>query len=144
MNAPYFTVSDRVRWSEVDGAGIIYFGAYVRFIELAEMELMRAVGLPYSDVFERFDIWLPRVHLEFDFFAPARLDELLEVRTRIARIGNSSITFRLEMWNQTAAKYCAQATMVVACVNRRTLASRPLPDDIVAALEPYRAQEVER
>lgn len=132
-----FKVFDRVRWSEVDGAGIIYFGAYVRFIELAETEMMREVGLPYGEVFDRFDIWLPRVHLEFDFYAPARLDELLEVRSSIERIGTSSIASHLEIWNQTTGRQCALAKMVVACIDRRTLQSRPLPAGMIAALEPY-------
>ncbi|TAM87892.1 acyl-CoA thioesterase [bacterium] len=133
-----FSVRDRVRWSEVDGAEIIYFGAYVRFIELAETELLREAGLPYSEVFDRFDIWLPRVHLEFDFFAPARLDEMLEVRTTIERIGTSSITLRMEIWSEERKRQCALAAMVVACVGRDSLTSQPLPAAVVAALEPYR------
>ncbi|MDE2571167.1 MAG: acyl-CoA thioesterase [bacterium] len=144
MSVRPFVVSDRVRWSEVDGAGIIYFGAYVRFIELAETEMLRAVGLPYSEVFQRFDIWLPRVHLEFDFFSPARLDQLLEVRSTIERIGTSSITTQMEIWDTSAGVQCASARMIVACVDRATLATRPLPEPIVAALAPYRLPEERR
>ena len=139
MSGAVFTIRDRVRWSEVDGAEIIYFGAYVRFIELAETELLRDVGLPYSEIFDRFDIWLPRVHLEFDFYAPARLDEMLEVRTTVERIGASSITLRMEIWSEERDQQCALATMVVACVGRDRLKSQPLPAAVVAALEPYRA-----
>ncbi|TAM60422.1 acyl-CoA thioesterase [bacterium] len=133
-----FVVRDRVRWSEIDGAEIIYFGAYVRFIELAETELLREAGLPYSELFDRFNVWLPRVHLEFDFYAPAHLDEMLEVRTTIERIGRSSITLRMEIWSAERARQCALATMVVACVSRGTMDSQPLPEAIVTALEPYR------
>ena len=69
METKPFMVDERVRWSDVDYAGIIFYGAYFRFFELAEMELFREAGVPYSDVFERFDIWLPRVHLDCDFMA---------------------------------------------------------------------------
>ena len=48
-----FTIDERVRWSAVDKAGIIFYGAYVRFFELAEMELFRQAGVPYSEVFDR-------------------------------------------------------------------------------------------
>ena len=63
----------------VDKAGIIFYGAYVRFFEIAETELFRSAGVPYSEVFDRFDIWLPRVHLECDFRYPPRLDDHLRV-----------------------------------------------------------------
>lgn len=46
MRAKLFTVDERVRWSVVDKAGIIFCGAYVRFFEIAEMELFRASGIP--------------------------------------------------------------------------------------------------
>ncbi|HVA36924.1 MAG TPA: thioesterase family protein [Candidatus Dormibacteraeota bacterium] len=143
MSEAHFTVADRVRWSEVDRAGIIYFGAYVRFIELAETEMLRTVGLPFSEIFDRFDIWLPRVHLEFDFFSPARLDEMLEVRTTIERIGRSSIATRMEMWSLASGVQCAAARMIVACVDRETLTSQPLPEGILSALAPYAKPESE-
>ena len=40
-----------------------YYGQFLRFFEIAETELFRAVGLPYAEVFDRLDLWLPRVRL---------------------------------------------------------------------------------
>ena len=77
-----FTIKDYVRWSDVDYAGLICYGAYLRFFEFAETELFRAVGMPYGKVFEELDIWLPRVHLECDFHRAPRLDDLLADRAR--------------------------------------------------------------
>ena len=67
MTTKLFTVDEYVRWSDVDHAGIIFYGAYVRFFEIAETEMFRSAGLSYGEVFDRFDVWLPRVHLECDF-----------------------------------------------------------------------------
>jgi len=66
-----FRISEFVRWSDVDLAGIICYGAYVRFFEIAETELFRAIGFPYSKLFEEFDFWLPRAQLHFEFRKPA-------------------------------------------------------------------------
>lgn len=85
-----FTIEERVRWGDVDAAGIIFYGAYIRFFEIAETELFRAVGLPYGKIFEELNIWLPRVHLECDFHRAAQMDDLLEVSVYLARIGKSS------------------------------------------------------
>ncbi|GAC1656157.1 MAG: tol-pal system-associated acyl-CoA thioesterase [Vulcanimicrobiaceae bacterium] len=133
--ARIFEARDRVRWSDVDIAGIIYFGAYVRFVELAETELFRALGFPFANMFEQLDIWLPRVHLDFDFFAPALMDDELVLRTHIARLGASSITMRMIVHNARAGEVDAAATLVVAAVNRATMKSCPMPGALRAALQ---------
>ncbi|MFN2528142.1 MAG: acyl-CoA thioesterase [Candidatus Baltobacteraceae bacterium] len=132
--ARIFEVRDRVRWSDVDIAGIIYFGAYVRFVELAETELFRALGFPYGEMFEMLDIWLPRVHLDFDFFAPALMDDELVLKTHIAKLGSSSITLRMTVHNARAEEVDAAATLVVAAVDRATMKSKPLPAELRDAL----------
>ena len=66
-----------MRWGDVDAARIIFYGAYIRFFEIAETELFRAVGLSYGRMFDELDIWLPRAHLECDFRSAAQLDDLL-------------------------------------------------------------------
>ncbi len=48
-----FIIEEYVRWSDVDFAGIIFYGSYVRFFELAETELFRAAGLPFGTVFDQ-------------------------------------------------------------------------------------------
>ena len=133
--ARIFEVRDRVRWSDVDIAGIIYFGAYVRFIELAETELFRELGYPYGKMFEMLDIWLPRVHLDFDFFAPALMDDELLIKTHIAKLGSSSITMRMIVHNLRANEVDATATLIVAAVNRATMKSTPMPPDLRTTLQ---------
>ena len=80
-----FHIDEYVRWSDIDAAGVIFYGSYVRFFEIAETELFREAGLPYGEVFDRFDIWLPRVHLDCDFKYPARLDDRLRVAAYFTR-----------------------------------------------------------
>jgi len=132
-----FTVDERVRWSAVDKAGIIFYGAYVRFFELAEMELFRTAGVPYSEVFERYDMWLPRVHLESDFHYPSRLDDELRVAAYFTRFGTSSITINFDILHLGAGELAVTGHEVLVCTTRDTLASRPLPDELVELLQPY-------
>lgn len=86
-----FSVSEYVRWEDIDAAGIINYQAYLRFFGLAEVELFRSCGLTYRKLFEEMGIWLPRVHVECDFHHPVRLDELLVVEAYFGKIGTSSI-----------------------------------------------------
>ncbi len=141
MEAKPFMVDERVRWSDVDYAGIIFYGAYFRFFELGEMELFRAAGLPYSDVFERFDIWLPRVHLDCDFMYPARLDDALRVAAYFTRFGTSSISIKFDVLHIGARKLAAAGHVVLVCTSRDEIEPRPLPRELRAMLERFEMSE---
>jgi acyl-CoA thioester hydrolase len=129
-----------VRWGDIDQAGIICYGAYVRFFEIAETELFRAVGLPYSQLFERFDFWLPRAELHFEFRQPARLDERLEVEMWVAHVGRSSLRLEFEVRKQAPEHILtARGHAVLVAVARRDFKPMPLPPEVIAAIAPYRA-----
>ena len=134
-----FRVSEYVRWGDVDLAGIICYGAYVRFFEIAETELFRAIGFPFSQLFERFDFWLPRAQLHFEFRRPALLDERLDVEAWISKVGNSSLRLQFEVRKSTAQReLTAEGHAVLVAVARHDLRPIPLPPEVVAALAPYR------
>src|SRR5512142_581346 len=92
-----FSVSEYVRWEDIDAAGIINYQAYLRFFGLAEVELFRSCGLSYKTLAEKLGIWLPRVHVECDFFYPVTLDELLVVDAFFGHIGEKSIHLNFEV-----------------------------------------------
>src|SRR5882762_2135182 len=135
-----FTIEEHVRWSDIDRAGIIYYGQFLRFFEIAETELFRAVGLRYSEVFDRFDIWLPRVQIHFDFRKPLVLDDLVEVSAYVGRFGNKSLTLRFEVNKKGESDLVADGHVTLACVSRSTFKSVPIPADIIEALTPYLAE----
>jgi acyl-CoA thioester hydrolase len=137
MTAKPFIIDEYVRWSDVDNAGIIFYGAYVRFFEIAETELFRAAGVPHGEVFDRFDMWLPRVHLECDFMYPARLDDQLRVAAYISRYGNSSIQMNFDVLHLQSQEIAAAGHEVLVVTDRSTMKSRAVPDELKASLEPF-------
>jgi YbgC/YbaW family acyl-CoA thioester hydrolase len=132
-----YTIEERVRWGDVDAAGIIFYGAYIRFFEFAETELFRDVGLPYSVMFDELDVWLPRVHLECDFHHAARLDDLLEVSVYVGRFGNKSMRLDFEVRRKGEEREIAHAHFVLASVRRDTFETVPIPDALKVRLAPY-------
>jgi YbgC/YbaW family acyl-CoA thioester hydrolase len=135
VSAP-FVIEEYVRWSDVDAAGVICYGAYVRFIEIAETELFRAAGFPYGRIFERFDCWLPRVRYLSEFHKPALLDQRLKVSASIKRLGRSSMTFAFGFDDESGARI-ADCEIVMVCVDRKDFAPRPIPDELRIALAPF-------
>jgi len=132
-----FTIEERVRWGDVDAARIIFYGAYIRFFEIAETELFRAVGLPYGVLFDEIDLWLPRVHLECDFHRVAQLDDLLGVSVYVGRIGNKSIQLNFEVRRKGEEGLVATAHFIMVAVRKDTLESVPIPDLLRERLKPY-------
>ena len=137
MTAQPFIIEEHVRWSDVDAAGIIFYGSYVRFIELAETELFRAAGLPYGEIFHRYDLLLPRVQVHTEFHYPARLDDRLRMAVYFGKVGRKSLTMNFEAIHLGANRLAAHGYLVLVCADRETLRSRALPPELVERLKPY-------
>ena len=136
-----FTIEERVRWGDVDAARIIFYGAYIHFFEFAETELFREVGLHYGTMFDELKIWLPRVHLECDFYRAARLDDLLEVSVYVGHFGNRSMRLNFEVRRNRSEELIATAHFVLASVNQETFETIPIPSELREKLAPYTANE---
>ena len=137
-----FTIEERVRWGDVDAARIIFYGSYIRFFEIAETEMFRAVGMPYGKVFDELDIWLPRVHLECDFHRAAQLDDLLHVSVYVGKTGRTSLRLDFEVrrkddTGEIEAELMATAHFVLVSTNRVDLTPMPIPEGLRQALKPY-------
>jgi YbgC/YbaW family acyl-CoA thioester hydrolase len=132
-----FTIEERVRWGDVDAARIIFYGAYIHFFEFAETELFRAVGLPYSVMFDELDIWLPRAHIECDFRRAAQLDDLLEVSVFVGHLGTKSLRLNFEVRRKGEDEMVAEAHFILVSVRRDTFETIPLPDELKRRLAPY-------
>jgi YbgC/YbaW family acyl-CoA thioester hydrolase len=132
-----FIIEERVRWGDVDAARIIFYGAYIRFFEFAETELFRAVGLPYSVMFDELDVWLPRAHLECDFRRAAQLDDLLEVSVYVGRIGTKSLRLNFEVRRKGEDELIAEAHFILVSVRRDTFETVTVPDELKRRLAPY-------
>ncbi len=134
-----FSVSEYVRWEDIDAAGIINYQAYLRFFGLAEVELFRSCGLTYKRLFEELGVWLPRVHVECDFFDPVRLDELLVVEAYFSRIGGSSIHLNFEVHrHEVPGKIVASGKYVLVTVEReREFRTIPVPQEVRDKLAPF-------
>jgi YbgC/YbaW family acyl-CoA thioester hydrolase len=132
-----FLIEEYVRWSDVDFAGIIFYGSYVRFFEIAETELFRNCGLAYAEMFDRYDVFLPRKAVHSEFYWPARLDNRLRVATYVGRVGTKSMTLNFDVLRDGSSTLVAAGWMVLVCVDRKSLKPRPLPDGVIAALVPH-------
>ena len=94
---PQFTYTRRVQFSDTDMAGIVHFANFYRFMEEAEHEMFRSLGIrivehqPDGTV-----VGWPRVRCSCSFEAPAYYDDLVEVDVTITRVGVKSLTMSFD------------------------------------------------
>jgi YbgC/YbaW family acyl-CoA thioester hydrolase len=123
----------RVRFYETDGARIVHFSWFFRYMEEAEYELWRSAGL--SNV-PRADIAFPRVAASFDFRRPLRFEDEFDARIQIAEIRSKTIRYSCQL--TLAGEVAATGSMTVACVSvvpGQPMRAVPFPADIVDRFE---------
>ncbi len=81
MSTDPFSFPIRVYWEDTDAGGVVYHGSYVRFLERARTEWLRAQGVGQQDLRDREDVVLVIRDMTLDFLQPARLDDELRVRS---------------------------------------------------------------
>jgi acyl-CoA thioester hydrolase len=132
-----FVIHEHVRWGDVDYAGIIRYDAYTRFMELAESELFRSIGIPYREFVDTFDFTIPRRSMHVDFESPPTLDERIEVVTYISRVGTTSLTLNFDFFGEQG-QVRATSHLVLVCLPKGQARAAPWPAAFIARLEPYR------
>ena len=103
--ARVFEARLQVQWADVDVAGIMYFAAYSRFAENAEMQFFAELGFPYKSVFTEYGFWLPRVRVEAEYHAPAMMSDWIRMRTHVAHVGASSLRWQTVFFNERTGEH---------------------------------------
>jgi YbgC/YbaW family acyl-CoA thioester hydrolase len=95
MTTPFRTTR-RIEFADTDMAGIVHFANFFRFMESAEVEFLRALGLSVALPWEGENLGFPRVSASCDFMRPARFNDVLEVAVQLRNIGGKSVTYEFE------------------------------------------------
>lgn len=130
-----FRTSHRVRFGECDPSGLVYGPRFFHYFHTAMEELFAAaLGIPYAELTGRQGLGFPSVRAECEFHAPLRQGELAEIEVAVERLGETSCTFRYRLFAGDDGTARAEARVVTVCTELATLAKRPIPAPLRAAL----------
>jgi len=115
----------RVRYKDTDTMSVVYYGNYLTYFAVAWVEYLRERGLPISDVDKR--VHLPVVEALVRYVKLARLDDLLEVTSRVGERKRASFTFFYEINNQKREIVATGYTRHV-CLDPLTAKMIAIPD----------------
>jgi len=114
----------RVYYADTDAGGVMYHAAYLNFAERARTEALRAAGLPHAQMQAEHGVIFMVRRAEIEYFRPARLDDVVVVRTVSAGCTAATVSLRQDFSADGVA--LAVASFVLVCV-RPTLCVRPTP-----------------
>ena len=115
----------RVRYKDTDTMSVVYYGNYLTYFEVARVEYLRQRNLPMSEVDKR--VHMPVVEAFVKYVKPAKLDDLLEVSSRVSLRKRASFTFSYEIRNE-ARELVATGFTRHACWDPTTSKMIALPD----------------
>jgi 4-hydroxybenzoyl-CoA thioesterase len=95
----YLSVRVQVGWGDCDPAGIVFYPRFYAWMDIASHVLAREMGVPRESMIPPSSDMLgfPVVGTQAQYLTPARMDDMLEVRTWVARVGRSSLSLRHEI-----------------------------------------------
>ena len=120
----------RIYFEDTDFSGVVYHGSYIRFMERGRSDFVRLVGVGHTELHkgehgEPLAFAVRRIHV--DFLKPGRIDDLLEVETRVLDLAGARIVLRQTIRRGHETLVDAEVTVVL--VNREGRARR-IPDSV--------------
>ncbi|HWU75562.1 MAG TPA: tol-pal system-associated acyl-CoA thioesterase [Rhodanobacter sp.] len=120
----------RVYWEDTDAGGVVYHAGYVRFLERARTEWMRAHGVDQSAFRQATGLAFMVRDMQLDFLKPALLDDELSVTVEVKERRAASILFTQTITNG-AGSCLIRAQVRVACVDLERMRPAPIPTDLI-------------
>ncbi|MBE0618070.1 MAG: acyl-CoA thioesterase [Proteobacteria bacterium] len=109
----------KVRFSDADLQGHVFNANYFVYFDDAVTDYLEALGLPYAAITARgHDLVLARA--ECDFRSSGAFGETLRVGVKVARVGNTSVTFRLRVEEETTRRVVAEGVEVYVVLDRES------------------------
>ncbi|WP_018873465.1 tol-pal system-associated acyl-CoA thioesterase [Thioalkalivibrio sp. ALJ16] len=122
----------RVYYEDTDAGGVVYHANYLRFMERARTEWLRAVGFEQDQLRAEYGIVFAVRRLAVEMQRPAHFNDALVATCRVARMRRASIEFEQEVRRDTTVLVTAQVG--IACVDVARLVPAAIPDAVVRAL----------
>ncbi|MFP5410221.1 MAG: tol-pal system-associated acyl-CoA thioesterase [Gammaproteobacteria bacterium] len=122
----------RVYWEDTDAGGVVYYANYLKFMERARSEWLRAHGFEQDVLRDEAGVVFVVRRVEIDYLAPARFNDALDVNVVLYEAGRASIVVRQELLRGNDR--LAQAEVTLACVDAVRFKPVRMPQTLVQAL----------
>ena len=130
-----FEIQLRVRYSETDQMGYVYYGNYAQFFEVARVESLRSLGITYKAM-EEEGVMLPVLTFSIKYFKPAYYDDLLSIKVKIPVKPGARLFFEYETYNEAGALLNKASTTLVF-INKSSGKPCAAPAEVMECMRDY-------
>lgn len=131
----------RVYWEDTDAGGIVYYANYLKFMERARTEWLRAAGLEQGPLQQEHGLMFVVVSAETHFQRPARYGELLQVSCEVEKSTKASLIFKQEVVRDGAQpELLVTGRVRVACLDTTKFRPRALPEHLLQEMAPLESK----
>lgn len=124
-----FHLPVRVYYEDTDAGGVVYYANYLKYLERARTEWLRAAGRDQSALVSEDNVLFAVRSVELEYLAPAHLDDQLDVEAWVARRGRASVDFE-QVVRRGGTDVC-RGYVRVACIDATTFRPRALPAELM-------------
>jgi acyl-CoA thioester hydrolase len=135
-----FSTQTRVGFSDTDAQGIVYYGRYLPYFDLARVEYHRNLGLLGLEIGAEGNEFVMRA-CTIEYVAPAVFDDLIEIHVRIARIGRTSATYELAAYRAEDDLLLVTASQTLVLIDLDERKPVPIPDSYREAIRAFEGEE---
>ena len=128
-----FSIPIRVYYEDTDAGAVVYYANYLRFMERARTEWLRALGFEQDELSRRDGVIFAVRSAKIEFLKPARFNDLLQATVHIGRRGNASLTFAQQI--RRAEQTLCEGEVKVACLDAASFTPRPIPERVRARID---------
>jgi len=132
MTKHRFAIENKVRFADVDPAGIVFYPRYFEMINAAVEDWFEQCGMDFDTMHRKVGLGVPTVDLKARFIAPSELGEILTIAIDVEDLSRSSCRIKVEFTCQGQQRLVAEVVLV--CMDLAARRSTPWPDDLRAAM----------
>ena len=124
----------RVYYEDTDSGGVVYYANYLRFMERARTEWLRALGFEQDALIRDAGVIFAVRSASVDYLRPARFNEQLSVCSTVHSAGRANVVFDQQIFRLDDAELLTSGRIKIASLDAETFRPKPMPKDLLEAL----------
>lgn len=127
-----FVYELRVFYEDTDAGGVVYHANYLKFMERARSEWLRACGFDVARIQQELKIIFVVMRMEIDYKSPARLGDWLQVRTEVIKLGKVGMSLKQSIYNRDVL--ICSGLVKLAALDSESMKMKAMPDLLLSRI----------
>ncbi len=125
----------RIYYEDTDAGGVVYYANYLKFFERARTDFLRSCGISQAELKEKENLVFVVKKCQIEYFAPAKLDDLIEVSVEVLEISGATVRMKQEM--NLSGKLLNLLEVVIVCIDSENFKPKRINEELITTLRKW-------